>query len=156
MAGRGESAERRPRAAQGPASSAAVWSRGRTASRSPARASSTSRVRPIRTTTTNTTSDNPMLTDTSGNFALTALPGPGLLAVEAPTSDFIRVAVTGPAMLHSLDRSSPWLCLDRPAGGEGQSDRRCAFTLRKGVKLEARLVGPTTCPSNWSWVGAPR
>ena len=39
--------------------------------------------------------DNPILTDKNGQFALTALPGPGLLAVEGPTSDYIRVALTG-------------------------------------------------------------
>jgi hypothetical protein len=38
---------------------------------------------------------NPVLTDGEGNFALSILPGKGLLAVEAPTPDFICVPLTG-------------------------------------------------------------
>ena len=62
--------------------------------------------------------DNPVLTDGEGNFALTVLPGAGLLAVEAPTPDFIRVPspVAAPTL---VDRSSPWVCPARPPRGKG-------------------------------------
>jgi RNA polymerase sigma factor (sigma-70 family) len=90
--------------------------------------------------------DNPILTDKSGEFALTALPGPGLLAVEGPTSDYIRVAVTGPGMTQpSLARPHGFAWIDLPAAKDKKvADARLA--LRKGVKLEARIVGPDDLP----------
>ena len=60
--------------------------------------------------------NSPVLTDTDGNFALTALAGAGLLVVEAPTPDFIRVALTGAHRKRSSQRSPPWVRMDRPAG----------------------------------------
>ena len=36
---------------------------------------------------------NPVVTDAEGRFAITALPGPGILAVETPDENYMRVAV---------------------------------------------------------------
>jgi hypothetical protein len=87
--------------------------------------------------------DNPVLTDGEGNFALTVLPGAGLLAVEAPTPDFIRVPLTSNrssiALPHGFAR------LDLPSRKD-QDNPPVQITLRKGVKLEARLVGPEGRP----------
>jgi hypothetical protein len=90
--------------------------------------------------------DNPILTDKSGEFALTALPGPGLLAVEGPTSDFIRAPVIAPGMTQpSLARPHGFAWIDLPAAKDTKvAEARLA--LRKGVKLEARIVGPDDLP----------
>jgi RNA polymerase sigma factor (sigma-70 family) len=86
--------------------------------------------------------NSPVLTDSDGKFALTALPGPGLLAVEAPTPDFIRVAVTEPGP-HRSARAHPhaFTRIDLPADKD-QETPETRLTLQKGVKLEARLIGP--------------
>jgi RNA polymerase sigma factor (sigma-70 family) len=89
---------------------------------------------------------NPILTDKSGTFALTALPGPGLVSAEVPESDYIRVAVAEPANAHSLiarPHGFTWI------GSPAEKDNAIAdvqITLRKGVKLEARVVGPDDLP----------
>ena len=86
--------------------------------------------------------DNPVLTDGDGRFALAALPGAGLLAVEAPTSEYIRVALpgagTGPnsqALPHGFAR------IDLPQGEE-PAVPEVRLAIKKGVNLEARLVAP--------------
>ncbi len=85
---------------------------------------------------------SPVLTDSDGKFALTALPGPGLLAVEAPTPDFIRVAITEPGARRS-DQAYPhaFARIDLPDGTDKETPTT-RLTLQKGVKLEARLIGP--------------
>ena len=90
---------------------------------------------------------NPVLTDQSGNFRLTVLPGPGLLAVEGPTPDYIRVAIDGLEMgrRSTIARPHGFASIDVPA----EKDKAAAdsrIVLRKGVKLEARLVGPDGLP----------
>jgi RNA polymerase sigma factor (sigma-70 family) len=89
---------------------------------------------------------NPVLTDKSGKFAVTVLAGPGLLAVEAPTSDFIRVAIPEPGSGNtSIARPHGFVRIDVPTEKDKEiADSR--ITLRKGVKLEARLVGPDGSP----------
>jgi RNA polymerase sigma factor (sigma-70 family) len=89
---------------------------------------------------------NPVLTDKSGSFALTALPGPGLVAAEVPSSDFIRVAVTGPGTNRpSNARPHGFTWIDVPVEKNKEiTDVR--VTLRKGVTLEARIVGPDNLP----------
>ena len=95
------------------------------------------------TTATSTISRNPVLTDGEGNFALTVLPGKGLLAVEAPTPDFIHVPVT--SNISSIARPHGFARLDLPAGKD-KDNPPVQITLRKGVRLEARLVGPDGRP----------
>ncbi len=90
--------------------------------------------------------DNPVWTDERGAFALTALPGDGLLAVEGPTPDYIRVAVSGPGAIQSpLARPHGFTWIDLPAEKDNAAaDAR--ITLHKGVRLEALLVGPDGAP----------
>ena len=91
--------------------------------------------------------DNPVLTDESGKFTLTALPGSGLLAVEGPTGDYIRVAVEGLEVgrRSTMVRPHGFAWIDVPAeNAAAAADAR--VTLRKGVKLEARIVGPDGSP----------
>ena len=89
---------------------------------------------------------NPILTDKSGTFALTALPGPGLVSAEVPESDYIRVTVAEPANAQSLiARPHGFAWIDPPI----EKDKAVAdvrITFRKGVKLEARIVGPDDLP----------
>ena len=90
---------------------------------------------------------NPVLTDPSGRFAFTVLPGPGLLAVEGPTPDYIRVAGIGADMgwRSAIARPHGFVRIDVPAEKDNAAaDAR--IVLRKGVKLEARLVGPDGLP----------
>ncbi len=89
---------------------------------------------------------NPVLTDSDGNFALTALPGKGLLAVEAAEPDFIRVPITGGKVVHSsIARPHAFARLDLPAGND-KVVPVTLLTIRKGVNLEARLLGPDGKP----------
>jgi hypothetical protein len=82
---------------------------------------------------------NPVLTDGEGNFALTVLPGAGLLAVEAPTPDFIRVPLISNDS--SIARPHGFVRLKMPVGKD-KDNPPVQITLRKGVRLEARIVGP--------------
>ena len=86
---------------------------------------------------------NPVLTDGEGNFALTILPGAGLLAVEAPTPDFIRVPLISDSS--SISRPHGFVRLNLSAGKD-KDNPPVQITLRKGVRLEARLVGPDGRP----------
>jgi hypothetical protein len=89
---------------------------------------------------------NPVLTNGNGEFSLTVLRGPGLLAVEAPTPDFIRVPLNGPGSRHSpISRPHGFTRFDLPEGKEGENPV-VQIVLRRGVRLEARLVGPDGQP----------
>jgi Carboxypeptidase regulatory-like domain len=91
--------------------------------------------------------NNPVLTDQNGKFALTVLPGQGLLGVEAPTGDFIRVEVTGLRLDGRSANARPhgFASIDAPADqNKAPADTR--ITLRRGVKLTARFVGPDGSP----------
>ena len=99
------------------------------------------------TTGTATEFDNPVWTDGDGHFALTALRGAGLLAVEAPTPDFISVSSTG----HSTGGSSTsgphgFARVDVPAEKD-KDPPETRITLRRGVTLEARVVGAGWWPA---------
>jgi hypothetical protein len=90
--------------------------------------------------------DSPVLTNVDGEFALTALPGTGLLAVEAPSPDFIRVPLTGRKLGRSRfahPRGFTWL--DIPSGADRPIPEP-RITLRKGVRVEARLLAPDGSP----------
>ncbi len=87
--------------------------------------------------------DNPVLTDGEGNFALTVLPGAGLLAVEAPTPDFIRVPLVSNDS--SIARPHGFVRLNLPVGKD-KDNPPVQITVRKGVRLEARIVGPDGRP----------
>ncbi len=89
---------------------------------------------------------NPVWTDGDGHFALTALPGAGVLAVEAPTPDFISVSSTGHSTGGSLT-SDPhgFARVDVPAEKDNDPPET-RITLRRGVTLEARVVAPDGAP----------
>jgi RNA polymerase sigma factor (sigma-70 family) len=90
--------------------------------------------------------ENPVLTDKNGRFALTALPGRGLLGVEGPTGDYIRVAIEGPEHAESsIARPHGFAWIDVPEE-EDKTLPDANVTLRKGVKIEARIVGPDNSP----------
>jgi hypothetical protein len=85
-------------------------------------------------------------TGVDGHFALTALPGLGLLAVEAPTPDFISVSSTGHSTVGSLiSRPHGFARVDVPAEKDKDPPETC-ITLRRGITLEARVVGPDGAP----------
>ncbi len=85
--------------------------------------------------------NSPVLTDSDGKFALAALPGPGLLAVEGPTPDFIRVAISESGSRRSAQAyPHAFARIDLP-DDKNKETPETRLTLRKGVKLEARLVG---------------
>ena len=80
------------------------------------------------------------------HVSLTALPGAGLLAVEAPTGDFIRVALDASGSGGSaIARPHGFAWVDLPAD-QDKKPTEVRLTLRKGVRLEARLVGPDGAP----------
>jgi hypothetical protein len=90
--------------------------------------------------------DNPVWTDGDGRFALTALPGAGLVSVEAPTPDFISVSSTGQNTGGSLTSGTHGLArVDVPVEKD-KDPRETRITLRRGIRLEARVVGPDGAP----------
>ena len=80
---------------------------------------------------------NPVRTDAKGEFQVTALPGEGFVAVEAPDPDTIRVTLPktnrGTAFPHGF--------ADVKLAEEGDPGP-VEVRLRKGVTLEARAVDP--------------
>jgi len=82
--------------------------------------------------------DNPVLTDGDGNFALSVLPGAGLLAVEAPTPEFIRVPLTGPRSNGgSFSRTHGFARLDLPAGTDKDNPPRADHAAQRGQARSA-------------------
>jgi RNA polymerase sigma factor (sigma-70 family) len=86
---------------------------------------------------------NPVLTDGEGHFALTVLPGKGRLAVDAPTPDFIHVPVT--SNISSIASPHGFARLDLTTEKD-KDNPPVQIALRRGVNLEARLVGPDGLP----------
>jgi hypothetical protein len=101
---------------------------------------------------------NPVWTGVDGHFALTALPGLGLLAVEAPTPDFISVSSTGHSTVGSLiSRPHGFARVDVPAEKD-KDPLETRITLRRGVTFEAGVVGPDGAPLDMvmGWCVEPR
>lgn len=91
---------------------------------------------------------SPVLTDDEGRYALTVLPGDGLLAVEAPTPDFIRMPLTGPrSNLSEISRPHGFARADVPIGKDEEIPE-VLIPIRRGVRLEARVVGPDGRPAD--------
>jgi len=83
---------------------------------------------------------SPTLTDADGRFALNAIAGPGVIAVEGPTEGYIRQAITpvdfgyqSHVFPHGLTR------IDIPAEGD---IHEATVPIRKGFTLEARVTRP--------------
>ena len=90
--------------------------------------------------------DNPVWTDGDGHFAVTALPGAGLLAVEAPTPDFISVSSTEHGTGGSLGSGPHGFARVDVSAEKDKDPPETRITLRKGVTLETRVVGPDGAP----------
>jgi beta-lactamase regulating signal transducer with metallopeptidase domain len=84
---------------------------------------------------------SPVRTDANGEFRVTALPGEGLVAVEAPEPGFIRVTLAkslrGTVYPHGFTEVT--------IAAEGEP-APAVVTLRRGVTLEARVVDPDGRP----------
>jgi len=87
--------------------------------------------------------DNPTLTDDQGRFALTGLAGEGTLLVEAPLLDAIRVKLIPGKNEKSALFPHGFARLDVPEHGDFPP---VEIAVRKGVKLEARILGPDGTP----------
>ena len=122
--------------------------RARRVSRSRAQASFTSRGRAIRTTSGEYDFDNPVLDRrATATFALTALAGPGAAGGRGADTRLHsrRAHRARQRASSSIARPHAFAWIDLPA----EKDKEIAearLTLRKGVKLEARLVGPDGKP----------
>jgi beta-lactamase regulating signal transducer with metallopeptidase domain len=84
---------------------------------------------------------NTVLTDKDGRFAITALPGPGFLAVETSDETYMRVPFTEGNREATFPQGVT--AIDVPKEGEPKSVQ---FHIRKGVPLEARVVDPAGKP----------
>src|SRR5262249_61270290 len=80
----------------------------------------------------------PVLTDRDGRFTITALPGEGFLAVETPDENYIRT----PLRLAIRDETlypQGHTAINVPNEGDFKP---VDIALKKGVRLEARAIGP--------------
>jgi hypothetical protein len=84
---------------------------------------------------------NTVLTDADGRFAITGLPGPGFIAVETGSDEYIRTphAPPGKAAIHPQG----FAAIEDPEGGE---PKPIEVVLRKGVSLEALVAAPDGRP----------
>jgi hypothetical protein len=81
---------------------------------------------------------NSVLTDKEGRFKITALPGEGILAVEVPDNSYMRSPLKGTSR-GVLVYPHGHLAIDVPKDG---TPSPVEIALRKGVTLEAKVVGP--------------
>lgn len=87
--------------------------------------------------------NNPTLVDDQGRFTITGLAGAGFLLVEAPMLDAVRVRlVTGKNEKNALHPHG-FARLEIPEQGDAAP---VEIAVRKGVKLEAQIVGPDGTP----------
>jgi hypothetical protein len=86
---------------------------------------------------------NPVVTDAEGRFAITALPGPGILAVETADRNNMRVVVEGDV---PGGRAYPQgvASIDVPKDGEPPA---AEVLVRKGVTLQVRVLDPDGKPA---------
>jgi RNA polymerase sigma factor (sigma-70 family) len=94
---------------------------------------------------------NRVLSDEDGRFTVTALAGEGVLVAEGPSPDYRRVTLPR----GEIDRSSDlfphgYVRIDIP---ERSEPTEATLELRKGVTLEARVVGPDGSPVPWVYAG---
>jgi BlaR1 peptidase M56 len=81
--------------------------------------------------------NNTILTDTEGRFRITALAGPGIVAVQ--TSDDSYVRVDGGPFASAQGVAS----IDVPTDGEAKA---VEIVVRKGAVLKAKVIGPDGKP----------
>ena len=85
---------------------------------------------------------NTVLTDADGRFTITALPGDGMLLVEVPDPDAMRVSAKG-TMYEQICYPHGSITVHVPKERE---PRPVEIAVRKGVTLEARAVDPDGQP----------
>lgn len=88
---------------------------------------------------------NPAITDADGRFTITAEPGKGVIAVETSSDSYIRspVELVVPSGQTIYPKGALWI--DAPRKGEPEP-LEFVVEVRKGVTLEARVVGPNGEP----------
>ncbi len=86
---------------------------------------------------------NPVVSDAEGRFAITALPGPGILAVETTDRNYMRVAVDADV---PGGRAYPQgvVSIDVPKDGDPPA---AEVLVRKGVTLRVRVLDPDGKPA---------
>ena len=82
--------------------------------------------------------DNKVLTGADGRFAITTLPGQGLVAVETPDQTYLHVPLNGGYRVALLCPQG-LAAIDVPQEGE---PKPVEIAVRKGVPLEATVLGP--------------
>jgi beta-lactamase regulating signal transducer with metallopeptidase domain len=87
--------------------------------------------------------DHPVVTDAEGRFAITTLPGAGIVAVETTDENYMRVAVKDDG---TFGRAFPQgvASIDVPNDGEPPS---AEILVRKGVLLQVRVLDPDGKPA---------
>ncbi len=95
---------------------------------------------------------NRVLADPDGRFTITGLAGEGVLIAEAPDVNYRRVTLPGAENYRGMDLfPHGYTRVNVPAEGEPAP---ATITLRKGVTLEARVVGPDGNPVPWVYAAA--
>ena len=94
---------------------------------------------------------NRVLTDKDGRFTITGLAGEGLLVVEGPSSDYLRVTLPRAETRSNRDLfPHGYVTMDVP---EKEEPAPAEIKLRKGATLEARVLGPNGKPVPWVYAG---
>ncbi len=86
---------------------------------------------------------NPTLTDSDGRFAITTLPGAGLLAVETTEPTYMRRQIDGDAGPRSHAYPQGSTAIDVPKQGEPPA---AEIVVRKGITLQVRALDPEGQP----------
>jgi beta-lactamase regulating signal transducer with metallopeptidase domain len=81
---------------------------------------------------------NTVLTGADGQFAITALPGQGFLAVETPDENYVRVPLDNSGQIETLYPQG-FVSIDI---AKAQDPKPVEITVRKGITLEAKATGP--------------
>jgi hypothetical protein len=81
---------------------------------------------------------NTILTDSEGRFGITALPGPGFLAVETSDSSYVRVPVRETNRFETLYPQG-FAAIDVANDAEPQP---VEISVKKGIALEAKAIAP--------------
>jgi RNA polymerase sigma factor (sigma-70 family) len=94
---------------------------------------------------------NRILTDKDGRFTITGLTGEGLLVVEGPSPNYLRVTLPRAETRSSQDLfPHGYVAVNVP---EKKEPAPAEIKLRQGVTLEARVLGPDGSPVPWVYAG---
>jgi RNA polymerase sigma factor (sigma-70 family) len=94
---------------------------------------------------------NRVLTDKEGRFTITGLTGEGILVAEGPSADYLRVTLPRAETRSNQDLfPHGYVAVDVV---EKEEPAPAEIKLRKGVTLEARVLGPDGKPVPWVYAG---